>query len=81
VVTTRFVPTHLQNIGVPYSADAIITEHFDDRHICAAFQSTHFKRLANASGGSPALLCAMVYSLSVLTDFTVDGSRPRDKAR
>jgi hypothetical protein len=74
VVTTRMRPGYLQKNGVPYSADAVITEHFDllskeangdqwmivttlvddPQYLNQPFQrSTHFKRLADASGWDP----------------------------
>ena len=74
VVTTHMRPGYLQKNGVPYSADAVITEHFDvlskeangdqwmivttlvddPQYLNQPFQrSTHFKRLADATGWDP----------------------------
>lgn len=74
VVTTRVRSGYLQKNGVPYSADAIVTEHFDTpgaedngdswlivttlvedpQYLARGFQrSTHFRKLADASGWNP----------------------------
>jgi len=74
VVTTHARPGYLQKNGVPYSADAVITEHFDalgkepngdqwlivttlvedPQYLTGPFQrSTHFKRVADATGWDP----------------------------
>jgi hypothetical protein len=73
VVTTRMKPGYLRKNGVPYSADATLTEYFDRFDVPGGdsllvvtsettdaaylaqpfWTSTHFKKLADASGWNP----------------------------